>query len=70
MVWAAHCRMTPTTKMKHAMMMDRRRPIMSASEPATSAPTKVPAERIEVMSDFCQVWMLKPEGESVSIGTE
>jgi len=36
-------------------MMVERRPIQSAKEPAMSAPKKVPAERIDTMSDFCQV---------------
>jgi hypothetical protein len=58
MFCAAVWRTTPTTKIMQARMMDKRRPIMSAKLPAKRAPKKVPADRIEVMSDFSQVWML------------
>jgi len=51
-------RMTPTMKIRQARMMDGRRPIASAREPAASAPKKVPAERMEVMSDFWEVEIL------------
>jgi hypothetical protein len=61
-------RMTPTLKIKQAPMMDGRRPIMSASEPAKRAPKKVPAERMDVTRDFCDVEMLKPEGSTL-VGT-
>lgn len=51
----ATCRMTPSEKMMHPAMMVDRRPIQSATEPAINAPKKVPADRMDTMSDFCQV---------------
>ena len=39
-----------------------RRPMKSAKSPATRAPKKVPAERIEAISDFCREGRANPEG--------
>jgi hypothetical protein len=55
MVVEATCIATPTAKMAHPVMMVDRRPIQSASEPAKRAPKKVPADRMDVMRDFCHV---------------
>lgn len=41
-------------KTRQPKMMVARRPIQSAKSPAIRAPKKVPAERIEVISDFFQ----------------
>ncbi len=50
--WSA----TPTLKTMQPRMMVVRRPSRSAMSPATSAPKKVPADRMEVMRDFSHVW--------------
>ena len=39
-----------------------RRPMKSVKSPAIRAPKKVPAERIETISDFCQEGRANPEG--------
>ena len=39
-----------------------RRPMKPAKSPAIRAPKKVPAERIETISDFCQEGRANPEG--------
>lgn len=44
-------RMTPTEKTPHPVMIVVRRPIQSARAPAKRAPKKVPAERMETISD-------------------
>ena len=49
----AVCSTTPMMKTRHPAMMVVRRPTKSAKSPAMIAPKKVPAERMEVMRDFC-----------------
>lgn len=49
----AVCRMTPTMKIPQPMMIVVRRPMKSAKSPAAIDPKKVPAERMEVIRDFC-----------------
>src|ERR1700733_6105409 len=46
--------MQPMAKMKQPPMIVKRRPIKSAISPAMIAPKKVPADKIEVVRDFCQ----------------
>lgn len=50
---AAVCKMTPNVKTQEDTINDQRRPIRSAIKAAASAPKKVPAERIETISDCC-----------------
>jgi hypothetical protein len=48
---AAVCRMTPNENMIEETIRDQRRPIRSAIIAAPRAPKKVPAERIETISE-------------------
>lgn len=53
----------PTQKTTHPMMMVGRRPMKSATSPATSDPTNVPQDNIDVMSD------LVDDGRPNSVGS-
>jgi hypothetical protein len=50
---AAVCKMTPNMKTMEDTISDQRRPMRSAIIDEASAPKKVPAERIETISDCC-----------------
>jgi hypothetical protein len=51
---------TPTEKTPQPVMIVERRPILSASQPEKRAPKKVPADRMETMSDLSLVEVRRP----------
>src|SRR6266536_4100813 len=53
----AVCRIQPIPYTMQPRVIVVRRPNQSARSPATREPKKVPAERIEMMSDLCGVGM-------------
>lgn len=52
----ATCSATPAPNTPHPRITVARRPTQSPSTPAPSAPQNVPADRIDVISDFSHVW--------------
>lgn len=69
MLVEAVSKMQPTVKMIQPPMIVLRRPIMSAISPAITAPKNVPAERIEVVSDWFEAEMTKCDLASASLGS-
>lgn len=62
-------RMQPMMKTMQPVMIVRRRPMKSAMSPATMAPKKVPADKIEVTSDCFEAGMAKRLTAAASLGS-
>lgn len=64
-VWRIH----PTMNTIHPEMIVHLLPMLSARSPAMRAPKKVPAERTDVMRDFCHVGSVKSAAGVVALSS-